>query len=153
MHEKFHQQALQELAERGRETLVLVGGVVELGRGAQDSLGRARPYHHRHFDLESVEQLVLQWIATERIGQDMAKFGITNQGAPMEVMGKVVRWLCTEPDADQYNGRNIEAQYFCHEKGLLPGWDGPQVQDNSIRLDTSGANLLRLEAELAAGKL
>jgi NAD(P)-dependent dehydrogenase (short-subunit alcohol dehydrogenase family) len=92
-------------------------------------------------------------IATERIGQDMAKFGITNQGAPMEVMGRVVRWLCTEPDADQYSGRNIEAQYFCHEKGLLPGWDGPQLQDNSIRLDTSGADLLRLEAELAAGKL
>ncbi len=92
-------------------------------------------------------------IATERIGQDMAKFGITNKGAPMEVMGKVVRWLCTEPDAEQYNGRNVEAQYFCHEKGLLPGWEGPQLQDNSIRLDTSGADLLRLEAELAAGKL
>jgi NAD(P)-dependent dehydrogenase (short-subunit alcohol dehydrogenase family) len=92
-------------------------------------------------------------IATERIGQDMAKFGITNKGAPMEVMGKVVRWLCTEPDAEQYNGHNVEAQYFCHEKGLLPGWEGPQLQDNSIRLDTSGADLLRLEAELAAGKL
>jgi NAD(P)-dependent dehydrogenase (short-subunit alcohol dehydrogenase family) len=92
-------------------------------------------------------------IATERIAQDMAKFGITNEGAPMEVMGKVVRWLCTEPEAEQYNGRNIEAQYFCHEKKLLPGWDGPKLQDNSIRLDTSGADLLRLEAELAAGKL
>jgi NAD(P)-dependent dehydrogenase (short-subunit alcohol dehydrogenase family) len=92
-------------------------------------------------------------IATERIAQDMAKFGITNEGAPVEVMGKVVRWLCTEPEAEQYNGRNIEAQYFCHEKRLLPGWDGPKLQDNSIRLDTSGADLLRLEAELAAGKL
>ncbi len=92
-------------------------------------------------------------IATERIAQDMAKFGITNEGAPVQVMGKVVRWLCTEPDAEQYNGRNIEAQYFCHEKGLLPGWDGPKLQDNSIRLDTSGADLLRLEEELAAGKL
>jgi NAD(P)-dependent dehydrogenase (short-subunit alcohol dehydrogenase family) len=92
-------------------------------------------------------------IATERIGQDMAKFGITNEGAPMEVMGKVVRWLCTDPEAEQYNGRNVEAQYFCHEKGLLPGWAGPKLQDNSIRLDTSGADLLRLEEELAAGKL
>jgi NAD(P)-dependent dehydrogenase (short-subunit alcohol dehydrogenase family) len=91
-------------------------------------------------------------IATERIAQDMAKFGITNEGAPMEVMGKVVRWLCTDPEAEQYNGRNVEAQYFCHEKGLLPGWDGPKLQDNSIRLDTSGADLLRLEEELAAGK-
>lgn len=89
-------------------------------------------------------------IATERIGQDMAKFGIENNGAPMEVLGKVVRWLCTEPEADEYNGRNIEAQFFCHERGLLPGWEGPRVLDNKIRLDTSGADLQRLEDELAA---
>ena len=89
-------------------------------------------------------------IATERIGQDMAKFGIENKGAPMEVLGKVVRWLCTDPEADQFNGRNIEAQFFCHERGLLPGWEGPRPRDNSIRLDTSGADLQRLEDELAA---
>ncbi len=89
-------------------------------------------------------------IATERIGQDMAKFGITNQGAPMEVMGKVVRWLCTDPEAADYNGRNVEAQFFCHERGLLPGWEGPRVMDNNIRLDTSGADLQQLEDELAA---
>jgi NAD(P)-dependent dehydrogenase (short-subunit alcohol dehydrogenase family) len=88
-------------------------------------------------------------IATERIAQDMAKFGITNQGAPMEVMGKVVRWLCTDPEADDYNGRNIEAQFFCHQRGLLPGWEGPRVMENNIKLDTSGADLLRLEEQLA----
>ncbi len=89
-------------------------------------------------------------IATERIGQDMAKFGITNEGAPMEVMGKVVRWLCTEPEADRYNGHNLEAQYFCHERGLLPGWAGPRVLDNNIRYDTAGADLLALEEQRAA---
>ena len=89
-------------------------------------------------------------IATERIGQDMAKFGIENKGAPMEVMGKVVRWLCTDPEADEFNGRNIEAQFFCHQRGLLPGWEGPRPLDNNIRLDTSGADLQRLEDELAA---
>jgi len=89
-------------------------------------------------------------IATERIAQDMAKFGITNKGAPVEVMGKVVRWLCTDPEADGFNGQTIEAQYFCHERGLLPGWEGPRWQDNKIRYDTSGARLERLEAELAA---
>ncbi len=88
-------------------------------------------------------------IATERIGQDMAKFGIQNNGAPMEVMGKVVRWLCTDPEADRFNGRNIEAQFFCHERGLLPGWEGPRVLENNIRLDTSGADLQRLEDDLA----
>src|SRR5690242_9278922 len=88
-------------------------------------------------------------IATERIAQDMAKFGITNQGAPMEVMGKVVRWLCTDPESDNFNGRNIEAQFFCHERGLLPGWEGPRVLDNNIRLDTSGARLQQMEDALA----
>jgi NAD(P)-dependent dehydrogenase (short-subunit alcohol dehydrogenase family) len=88
-------------------------------------------------------------IATERIGQDMAKFGIQNTGAPMEVLGKVARWLATDPGADAYNGKNIEAQYFCHEHGLLPGWEGPRIQPNKIAYDDSAANLTRLEAELA----
>jgi NAD(P)-dependent dehydrogenase (short-subunit alcohol dehydrogenase family) len=87
-------------------------------------------------------------IATERIAQDMAKFGITNQGAPMEVMGKVVRWLCTDPEADQFNGQTIEAQHFCHERGLLPGWDGPHWMDNNIRYDLAGARLQELEEGL-----
>lgn len=89
-------------------------------------------------------------IATERIAQDMAKFGIENNGAPVEVMGKVVRWLCTDPGADDLNGRNIEAQHFCHERGLLPGWEGPRVLDNHIRYDRSGAILDDLEQALAA---
>jgi NAD(P)-dependent dehydrogenase (short-subunit alcohol dehydrogenase family) len=89
-------------------------------------------------------------IATERIGQDMAKFGIQNNGAPMEVMGKVVRWLCTDPGADAFNGQNVEAQHFCHERGLLPEWSGPRVLDNHIRYDRSGAVLDQLEADLAA---
>ena len=89
-------------------------------------------------------------VATERIGQDMAKFGIENNGAPMEVLGKVVRWLCTEPEADTLNGTNIEAQFFCHDRGLLPGWDGPRVLANKIRYDPSAARLQQLEDALAA---
>jgi NAD(P)-dependent dehydrogenase (short-subunit alcohol dehydrogenase family) len=87
-------------------------------------------------------------IATERIGQDMAKFGITNKGAPMEVLGKVVRWLCTSPEAAAYDGKNIEAQYFCHERKLLPGWEGPRRMDNNIVYDDSAENLRRLEEAL-----
>lgn len=94
-------------------------------------------------------------IATERIGQDMAKFGIKNNGAPMEVMGKVVRWLCTEPEAKALIGTTIEAQYFCHEKGLLPGWAGPNLPgNNSITYDTAPGNLQKYEDDQlrAAGK-
>jgi NAD(P)-dependent dehydrogenase (short-subunit alcohol dehydrogenase family) len=90
------------------------------------------------------------FIATERIGQDMAKFGFSNDGAPMEVLGKVVRWLCTDPEADAYNGQNIEAQFFCHQRKLLPGWEGPVARDNQVRYDKSGALLEQMEADLAA---
>ena len=90
-------------------------------------------------------------IATERIAQDMAKFGIENAGAPAEVIGAVVAWLCTSDEADEFNGLNIEAQYFCHERGLLPDWPGPQAQNNNIRYDRSGAILDELETKLAAG--
>ena len=88
-------------------------------------------------------------IATERIAQDMAKFGIENAGAPPEVVGVVVAWLCTSDEADAYNGTNIEAQYFCHERAMLPGWPGPRSHDNNIRYDRSGAILDDLEAKLA----
>jgi NAD(P)-dependent dehydrogenase (short-subunit alcohol dehydrogenase family) len=90
-------------------------------------------------------------IATERIAQDMAKFGIENAGAPPEVVGAVVAWLCTSDEEDAYNGVNIEAQYFCHERGLLPSWPGPKLHDNNIRYDRSGAVLADLEAQLARG--
>jgi NAD(P)-dependent dehydrogenase (short-subunit alcohol dehydrogenase family) len=66
------------------------------------------------------------FIATERMAQDMGGFGFTG-GAPPAVPAKVVRWLCTSPQSEDYNGQNIEAQEFCHERGLLPSWAGPAV--------------------------
>jgi NAD(P)-dependent dehydrogenase (short-subunit alcohol dehydrogenase family) len=89
-------------------------------------------------------------IATERIAQDMAKFGISANGAPPEVVAKAVTWLCTDAGAASLNGANVEAQYFCHEKGLLPGWGGPVWRDNRIRYDRSGAVLDDLERKLAS---
>lgn len=85
-------------------------------------------------------------ITTERKIQDYAKFGITSNGAPPEVVGKVVTWLATEAEAAEMNGTNIEAQFFCHERGLLPGWSGPVLTDDSLRYDRSGAILAELEA-------
>jgi NAD(P)-dependent dehydrogenase (short-subunit alcohol dehydrogenase family) len=87
-------------------------------------------------------------IATERIAADMAEFGIANTGAPSEVVGAVVAWLATDPEAEEWNGRNMEAQFFCHERGLLPGWEGPRPVDSAIRYDLSGKVLDDLEAGL-----
>ncbi len=77
-------------------------------------------------------------IATERIAADMAEFGIKPNGAPAEVVAAVMVWLLTDPEAEEWNGRNIEAQFFCHERGLLPGWAGPEPVEAPIRYDLSG---------------
>jgi NAD(P)-dependent dehydrogenase (short-subunit alcohol dehydrogenase family) len=84
-------------------------------------------------------------IATERIGQDMAKFGIANVGAPPEVVARVVGWLATSDEAPEFNGKNIEAQWFCHDRKLLDGWDGPKETGNNIRYDDSAGNLTAYE--------
>ncbi len=89
-------------------------------------------------------------IATERIAADMAEFGIENVGAPADVVAAVVAWLVTDPEAENLNGANIEAQFFCHERGLLPGWGGPIPNEAPIRYDLSGHTLADLEATLRA---
>ena len=61
----------------------------------------------------------------------------------------MVTWLCTAEEANQLNGTTIEAQYFCYDRGLLPGWPGPVWKDNHIRYDRSGAIIDDLERELA----
>ena len=60
----------------------------------------------------------------------MAKHGIANVGEPAEVVAKVVTWLATDPEAEAFNGANIEAPYFCFERNMLPEWPGPKVLDN-----------------------
>lgn len=85
--------------------------------------------------------------ATERIQQDMKAFGFEG-GAPVEVIAKVVAWLATSTEADPLTGTNIEAQFLCHERGLLPGWAGPEPNAHPLRYDHSGARLEALEAAL-----
>jgi NAD(P)-dependent dehydrogenase (short-subunit alcohol dehydrogenase family) len=62
-------------------------------------------------------------IRTERILQDMAEFGFgADFGEPGEVIGEVVHWLATSPEADAYKGKCIEGQEFCYQNNLLPSW-------------------------------
>lgn len=73
------------------------------------------------------------------------------RGAPPAVAGKVARWLCADPDAGALNGQTIEAQPFCHERGLLPGWNGPQAEHaESAEYDLAGYNLQQLSQALRA---
>ena len=91
-------------------------------------------------------------IATERIAADVAEFGIENKGAPAEVVAAVVVWLLTDPEAEQWNGGNIEAPFFCHERGLVPGWAGPDPAESPIRYDLSGKVLDDYESALRAAR-
>ena len=90
---------------------------------------------------------------TERIKQDMAKFGFDLEGAPVEVSGAVVKWLATSPDADKFNGKTVYAQHFCHENNLLPGWSGPKFLGRMSTYDYSGAIVDGYDNELEKKQL
>jgi NAD(P)-dependent dehydrogenase (short-subunit alcohol dehydrogenase family) len=87
-------------------------------------------------------------IATERLAAHDGEFGINNIGAPPEVVAAVVAWLVTDPGAREFNGGNVEAQFFCHDRGLLPTWDGPEPNEAPIKYDLGGNALLDLENAL-----
>jgi NAD(P)-dependent dehydrogenase (short-subunit alcohol dehydrogenase family) len=73
------------------------------------------------------------------------------KASPMVVPAKVVRWLCTDPRADVYCGRSIEAQHFCKEHGLLPDWSGPTLKETDIlRFDMSAYELQQMAMRLGA---
>jgi NAD(P)-dependent dehydrogenase (short-subunit alcohol dehydrogenase family) len=88
-------------------------------------------------------------VATERGALDSVQFGFGNWGASPDVVGAVVAWLVTEPAADAWLGRTVEAQFLCCELGLLPDWPGPAPNAVAIRYDLSGATLQQLEDDLA----
>jgi NAD(P)-dependent dehydrogenase (short-subunit alcohol dehydrogenase family) len=62
-------------------------------------------------------------IRTERLMQDMKDFGFNaEEWTPPEVIGEVVNWLATSPDADTLNGQCVQGQELCDSLKLLPGW-------------------------------
>ena len=50
---------------------------------------------------------------------ELEKFQV---GAPMSVPASVIAWLASDPAAEKYNGRLVEAQPLCLELGLQPDW-------------------------------
>lgn len=63
------------------------------------------------------------FVATERMEQDMARFGFdAADGLPPDVPGAVCAWLVSDPTAAEPNGRTVDAPVVCAELHLLPGW-------------------------------
>jgi hypothetical protein len=52
--------------------------------------------------------------------------------APPAAIGPVVAWLATDPEAADMNGKTIEGQYFCLERGLYPDWRGGRTDDGAV---------------------
>jgi NAD(P)-dependent dehydrogenase (short-subunit alcohol dehydrogenase family) len=81
------------------------------------------------------------YITTERIIQDMAKFGFNPDGEPPEVPGAVAAWLATSDEAVRFNGQTVIAQQVCAERNLVPGWSGPKPREMGVRPDPTAARL------------
>jgi len=63
------------------------------------------------------------YVATERIAQDMARFGFDAAGgAPPDAIGAAVAWLATGDRARQWSGKVFPAQDICAREELLPGF-------------------------------
>ncbi len=63
------------------------------------------------------------YVATERIAQDMARFGYAAaDGAPPDAIGAAVAWLATGDRARAWSGQLFPAQEICAREGLLPGF-------------------------------
>jgi NAD(P)-dependent dehydrogenase (short-subunit alcohol dehydrogenase family) len=85
--------------------------------------------------------------ATERIAQDMGRFGYTVHDAPPgDVSAAVAVWLATNPEAARFNGQTVFAQYFCRERKLLPSWNGqPFLSKNPAVFDRAPQQARELE--------
>ncbi len=63
------------------------------------------------------------YVATERIAQDMARFGYdAAAGAPPDAIGAAVAWLAQAGRAREWSGKVFDAQQVCARENLLPGF-------------------------------
>jgi NAD(P)-dependent dehydrogenase (short-subunit alcohol dehydrogenase family) len=47
-------------------------------------------------------------------------------GAPPAVTAAVVAWLATDPGAEEWRGKCVQAQRLCRDRALVPGWPPPR---------------------------
>jgi NAD(P)-dependent dehydrogenase (short-subunit alcohol dehydrogenase family) len=136
-------QVLPSMLERGKGTIVNVSsgaGIADppaaAGKGGWGlGYGLSKGAAYRIAGILALElgergirayNLEPGFVATERIEQDMRRFGFdASQGIPTDVPGAVCAWLVTDPAAAEPNGRTVHAPQVCEEQGLVPGWPKP----------------------------
>ena len=64
------------------------------------------------------------YVATERIAQDMARFGYdAADGAPPDAIGAAVAWLAQGAHVREWSGKVFPAQDICARENLVPGFE------------------------------
>ncbi len=100
------------------------------------AFGRITPIIHveyaergiRAFSVDPGFTLTEKMIASGRGDQYMQHFA----PATPEVIGKAIRWLATDPAADEYRGKVVIAQREVAKRGLLPGWPPPRPNRSPV---------------------
>jgi NAD(P)-dependent dehydrogenase (short-subunit alcohol dehydrogenase family) len=137
--------ALPRLLERPRPTIVnMISATAyqdppaKIGEGGwgmgyamtKAAFGRVAPLLHveyrdaglRVFSLDPGFTITERMEATGATGQYAQHFA----GARPEVIGRAIRWLVTDDDADELRGQVVIAQREVKRRGLLPGWPPPE---------------------------
>jgi NAD(P)-dependent dehydrogenase (short-subunit alcohol dehydrogenase family) len=92
---------------------------------SKGALHRVAPVLHTEVFASGVSVVNVDpgYVATERIAQDMAKFGYdASAGAPPDAVGAAVAWLATGARAREWSGKVFVAQDVCAREQLLPGF-------------------------------
>jgi NAD(P)-dependent dehydrogenase (short-subunit alcohol dehydrogenase family) len=98
-----------------------------IGYGASKSAWhRVAPFVHVEHGAQGIRAFNVDpgFVLTEtvRLSDAGATFRDRLQGAPPEVIGAAVAWLVTDPDAQRFLGRTVDAQRLAADRALVPGW-------------------------------
>lgn len=99
---------------------------------AKAAFTRIVPVLHAEFAASGLRTFNVDpgFVANERMvatGGDEQFTAAGFRGAPPEVPGAVIAWLCTSPDADAAAGTMVFAQRVCKDRNLVPGWPPPRA--------------------------
>ncbi len=105
------------------------------------AFGRITPLVHveygaqgiRAFSVDPGFTITEKMIAAGRAAQYSKHF----TPATPEVIGKAIRWLATDPAADEYCGKVVIAQREVAKRGLLPGWPPPRTRPDETAGETA----------------
>jgi NAD(P)-dependent dehydrogenase (short-subunit alcohol dehydrogenase family) len=95
------------------------------------AFGRVAPLLHVEHGDQSIRAFGVEpgFVLTEKTEATgrAAKYAEHFTPATPDVIGRCIRWLVTDPEADELLGTTVYAQREVKRRGLLPGWPPPKA--------------------------